>query len=336
MNKLNWGVIGCGGIARIRTIPGMLLAANAECIAVMDRNPQSVADIQAQFGIVRGYHTLEDFLADPDIDVVYIATPLFCHKEQVEAVADSGKHILLEKPMGLTVAEAEEMKAYCEQRGVMLGVGFMMRFHEAHQQIQQLIGAGEIGEVVSAYAKFNCWSDPAEETVWRQKKATGGGGAMMDMGIHCIDLLQYMTGLQAQSVVGMSGNQIFTYIDVEDAATCVMKMQNGAMFTVEAHFNISEEVGGCKFEIYGTKGSITAEGTIGQEEAGTVSLWKLGEAKQALTYEPGNLYTKEVEAFSQAVLTKGRIPVTAKEAILDQRIVEAVYESCDSGRLCFI
>lgn len=331
MSKVRWGIIGSGGIARKRTIPGLLMAQNAECVAVMDVNETLLKEVQEQFGISRGYTSVEELLAQEDIDAVYIATPVFCHKEQVQKAAEAGKHILLEKPMGLTCAQGQEIIEICEKNGVKLGVGFMMRFHAAHQKVKELIAEGTIGEVVSAYAKFNCWS-PVSNQKWRQTKAFSGGGSMMDMGIHCIDLLQYMTGMQATAVAAMSGNQIFAYPDVEDGASAVMRMENGALFTVEANFNIPDSIGGCRFEIYGTKGRITAEGTIGQVETGSLVVSTLDHPETAeVDYVSGNMYTKEIEGFSRAVLENGPVPVTAEEGVFDQMVVEAVYESQEKG-----
>lgn len=333
MSKIKWGVIGCGGIADRRTIPGMMLAENAECYAVMDINAEVSENVKNKYSATVACSDVDTLLAQ-DIDAVYIATPVFCHKEQVFKAADKGIHILLEKPMGITSEEAAEIKKYCENKNVLLGVGFMMRFHTAHQLIKEYIEKGFLGEIVSAYAKFNCWS-PVSPVKWRQTKAFSGGGTMMDMGIHCIDLLQYMTNLTATEVTGMYGNQIFKYPDTEDAANAILRMNNGALFTIESNFNISDKIGGCKFEIYGTKGAIVADGTIGQTERGSVKLTTITDEGvvtiKPLEYESGNMYTKEIKYFSDAVLNKTKAPVTADEAILNQIIVEAVYESQESG-----
>ena len=333
MGKLKWGVIRCGGIADRRTIPGILLAENAECAAVMDLSEERTRQVKDKYGIAQGFTSADDLLAQKYIDAVYIATPVFCHKEQVFKAADKGKHILLEKPMGITAAEAEEMTEYCDKKGVLLGVGFMMRFHDVHCKIKEVLEKGSIGEIVSAYAKFNCWY-PTSEKIWRQTKAFSGGGSMMDMGIHCIDLLQHMTGLKVVDVTAMSGNQIFKYPDTEDAATAILRMDNDALFTVEANFNIPDTIGGCKFEIYGTKGRISAVGTIGQTESGRAEI--IVEENKTVTseeikYISRDMYTKEIEGLFQVVMDRPRPPVTPQQAIFNQRIVEAVYESQEKG-----
>lgn len=330
MEKIRFGVIGSGGIAQKRTIPGMLLAQNAECTAIMDLNQSTVDQVGDRFGIARRYTSMEELLAQPDIDAVYIATPVFTHKEQVFAAAEAGKHILLEKPMGLTADEGEEMRRFCEEKNVKLSIGFMMRFHGAHEAIRDLLTKQTLGEVVTAYAKFNCLS-PVSEKKWRQTKAFSGGGTMMDMGIHCVDLLQYMTTLTATDVTAFCGNQIFQYPDTEDGATAILRMNNGAFFTVEANFNIPDTIGGCRFAIYGTRGSITADGTLGQTETGTVQV-VTEEKTYTLSYDTKNMYTKEIEALADAILHDTAVPISPADAIFNQRIVEAVYESQETKR----
>lgn len=334
MKKIKWGVIGCGGIADRRAIPGMLKAENTQCVAVMDLDEKRALEVREKYNIPYSFTLEEELLSLDEIDAVYIATPVFCHKEQVMKAADCGKHILLEKPMGITAEEAREIADYCKKKNVILGIGFMMRFHDVHSKIKKEIEDGQIGEIVSAYAKFNCWY-PVSKSIWRQTKAFSGGGAMMDMGIHCVDLLQYLTSLKAREVTAMCTKQIFEYPDTETAATAVMRMDNGSLFTIEANFNIPDEIGGCKFEIYGTKGKISAVGTIGQTESGTAEITvKEDESTQSrvLEYTSGNMYTKETELFSDAVINGKDAPVTPEEALFNQKITEAVYMSQESGK----
>lgn len=131
--KIKWGVIGCGGIADRRTMPGMMLADNAELVAVMDINKSFAENCKGKYNAKYAFDNIEELLSIDEIQAVYIASPVFCHKEQAMAAADAGKDILIEKPVGLTSKEAEEIAEYCDKKGVKLGVGFMMRFHAYHQ-----------------------------------------------------------------------------------------------------------------------------------------------------------------------------------------------------------
>ena len=336
--KIKWGVIGCGGIADRRTLPGMMLADNAELVAVMDRNPEAAARCKEKYNAKYAFTDEADLLALDEIQAVYIASPVFAHKEQAFAAAKAGKDILIEKPVGMTSAEAEEIADFCESQGVKLGVGFMMRFHSYHQAMKELVQSGKIGEVVSARAQLTCWY-PEMENCWRQEKRLSGGGAMMDMGVHCIDLIRYITGLEVKEAAGICGNQVFKY-DVEDAGAVIMKLENGAIAYVDANFNIPDAAAKCKIEFYGTKGSIFAQGTISQVEGGEIEVlcaddsagYDANQDRNEVTpvdicVEFGNMYTKEIEAFGRAVMGECEVPITAKDAIMSQKIVEAAYQS---------
>ena len=335
--KIKWGVIGCGGIADRRTLPGMMLAKNAELVAVMDTNMAAAQACKEKYNAKYAFDNIEELLAIDEIQAVYIASPVFCHKEQAFAAAKAKKHILIEKPVGMSVKEAEKIAKVCEKEGVKLGVGFMMRFHAYHQEMKKIVSEGKIGEIVSARAQLTCWY-PKMDNCWRQDIKLSGGGALMDMGVHCVDLIRHITGLEVKEVKGLMGNQVFDY-SVEDAGGLVMRLENGAIAYVDANFNIPDAAAKCKLELYGTKGSIFAQGTISQVEGGELEVLCSGEsggydaAQNRATIEPlpvevefGNMYTKEIEGFGDAILGKNEIPVTAEDAIKSQEVIEKVYK----------
>ncbi len=344
MRKLKWGVIGCGGIARRKTIPGMMLANNLELVSVMDSVLPVAEEVKEEFGAKYAFDNYEAILAQDEIEAVYIASPVFFHKEQAIAAAKAKKHVFLEKPMAMTVEDAEEIKKACEENGVKLGVGFLMRFHGYHQEIKKIIAEGKIGDIVSMRGQFTCWY-PDIEGAWRQKKATSGGGALVDMGIHVIDLLQYLSGLKAVEVVAFNQTQTFNY-EVDDSSGVIMKMDNGSIAYVDSNFNIPDAASVAKLEIYGTKGSIVASGTLAQAEVGSVNVLI---SDDSLAYDAnqtreeivplslegtplGNMYTKEVEQFGDAVINDTAVPVDADSAILDQKVVEAAYKSSEEKK----
>ena len=336
--KLKWGIIGCGGIADRRTLPGMMLSETSEPYAVMDANLSLAEAVKEKYGAKIATDSYEDILKLDEVDAVYIASPVFAHKEQALAAARAGKHILLEKPMGMTVKDSEEIIEACERAGVKLGVGFMMRYHSYHASMKELIAKGVIGDIVSMRAQFTCWY-PDIPGAWRQRKALSGGGALVDMGIHCIDLLQYISGLEAVECKGYAMTQTFSY-EVDDSASVIMKMNNGAVAYVDANFNIPDAAAPCPLEFYGTKGSIVATGTLGQDEGGTVKVlacpdaagYDAGQTRSLV--EPvelkvsfGNMYTKEIDAFAKAVINNTAPPVNGRNTLLVQKVIEAVYEN---------
>ena len=341
--KIKWGVIGCGGIADRRTLPGMMLSDNAELIAVMDANKNAAESCKEKYNAKYAFDNIKDLLSIDEIQAVYIASPVFCHKEQAFAAADAGKDILIEKPVGLTAKEAEEIAAYCEKKGVKLGVGFMMRFHAYHQKMKEIVQSGKIGEIVSARAQLTCWY-PEMENCWRQDIKLSGGGALMDMGVHCVDLIRYITGLDVSEVAGIAGNQVFKY-SVEDAGGIIMRLENGAVAYVDANFNIPDAAAKCKIEFYGTKGSIFAQGTISQVEGGEITVLCADSsagydasqnrediAPMEIEVEFGNMYTKEITEFGNAVSGKRDVPITAADAIASQKVIEAAYLSSASKK----
>ena len=341
MKKVKWGVIGCGGIADRRTIPGLVLAENAELVIVMDRNTELAAKVGEKYE-VPFTDSVEELLSS-DIDAVYIATPVFCHRDQAMQAMRAGKHVLIEKPVGMTSEEAKELREIAKEENVKLGVGMMMRFHTHHQIIKDMIAEGKLGDIVSMRAQFSCWY-PEIEGSWRQVKKLGGGGALMDLGVHCLDLLQYITGTKAVGVTAICDTQTFKY-EVDDSASLLLKMDNGAHAYVDVNFNIPDNAAMSRMEIYGTKGSVITDGTLGQEEVGNSKVSLVEETgydamqnrggDNFYNLEPasGNMYTKEIESFSASLL-EGTEPIAkVDDAIFVQEIAEAAYKSTETGSL---
>ena len=341
MKKVRWGILGAGGIADRRTMPGMLLADNAEIYAVMEINMEMAEKLRAKYNAAYAYDNEDDLLANPDVDAVYIASPVVCHERQALAAAKAGKNILIEKPISLNAKMSEDIVKYCDDNGIKIGVGLMMRFNTYHQEMKKLIADGKLGQIVSCHAQFTCWY-PEIENCWRQQKATAGGGAMTDLGIHCLDLIEYITGSRIVKVGALSDNMTFSY-EVEDACSALFKLECGAFGTVDANFNIPDDAARCRIEIYGTKGSIRAEGTIGQIDGGdvlvTLSDTKGYDAMQErqesndykMTGADGNMYAREVASFSDSILNGTPVEVHAENAVHIQNVIEAIYKSSETG-----
>lgn len=334
MKKLGWGVIGAGGIARTRTIPGLVLAENAELKAIMDVNEELLSKMAAQYG-VRAYTDAAQLLADPEVEAVYIASPVFAHLEQVKAAAAAGKHILVEKPAGRTVAECEAMLQVCQQAGVKAGVGFMMRFHTYHQRIRGLIRRGEIGQVVSARAQ-QVFLYPDLPNCWRQQKALSGGGALMDVGIHNIDLIEYILDSRTRKVTGFTETRTYHY-DVDDVCNLLIQLENGAVAYIDGAFNMLPPAGGNLLEVYGTQGTILVQGSVGQVEDCTIHAFSINQEgkRQEIPFTEGfgNMYQKEIEGFSGAVLTDSPVPVPLSDGLWIQQVAEAAYQAQAEGRV---
>lgn len=344
MKKVRWGVIGAGGIADRRTIPGMMLCNNAELVAVMEINMELAQKARAKWNCKKAYDNEADLLADPDIDAVYIASPVVCHARQAMAAADASKHILIEKPLALTAEEGQQVVDYCREKGVQIAVGLMMRFGTQVQRMKKAIAENQIGRVVSGYAQFTCWY-PDMPGNWRQSKKNGGGGCLMDMGVHCIDLMQYITGSKVKEVMALNDTLSFQY-EVEDTSTVLMRLENGCQCVVQSNFNIPDDAAKWRLEFFGEQGRLLGDNVIGQIDGGNLDalfLEKQGDynatqdtntmASEEVEVEFGNTYAREIESFSDSLLNGTPLEVPATEAVYVQRVMEAAYASGEQGVL---
>ena len=341
MKKLRFGIIGASGIADRRTIPGLLLAENAELVAVMSRDPAVAESLRQKYNAKYAFSAVEDLAACPDIDAVYIGTPPVCHVEQAKLCADHGKHILIEKPLAMTAEEGQALCDYCAARGVQMAAGFMMRFGSHAQSMKKAIAEGKLGTVVSGYAQFTLWL-PYEPGNWRQIKAYSGGGPMMDLAVHCIDLMEYISGMRVTQVASMNEKIAFPEeaYDVEDTSTLLMRMENGAQFVVQTNFNIPDEAAKWRVEFFGTKGRLLGDTMIGQNDMGKLNAVFIDrnvaysatqdhadDAGMDIPGDFGNLYTREVESFCNSILNGLPLEVPASDAVHVQRIMEKAYRS---------
>ncbi|MGC9326056.1 MAG: Gfo/Idh/MocA family protein, partial [Candidatus Hinthialibacter sp.] len=271
---IKWGVIGSGGIARRRTIPeGIIPSRNGELSVVFDLNADVNQSVAQEFHAAAAASL--DELLKADIDAVYIASPAYAHFEHVQQCAQAGKHVLCEKPLGLNVEEAETMIETCRSRNVLLGTALMMRFHSQHQAALNLIQQGKLGKPVYGRAQLSCWYPPMEGA-WRQDPVEGGGGSLIDMGGHCIDLLEMFLG-PVKKASCFIHNNVHSYTS-EDSAAALLFFESGAMASVDAFFCIPDASSKNMLELYGSQGSILAQGTIGQGQAGEMIAYLEGGA----------------------------------------------------------
>lgn len=342
---VNWGIIGCGGIARRRMIAALPECKDSNVVAVMDVDRKATDEVAKQLG-ARGYYKEVGLLADPDVQAVYIATPVFLHHKQAVQAAKAGKHILVEKPIALTADEAEEMIRECKAAGVFLTEGYMMKYHALHQKAMEMVSNGDIGNVVFARAQLSCWY-PDLPGAWRQDPTLGGGGSLIDMATHCYDLLQFIVGSKIVDVFAHADTLTFKY-PVEDSSTTLLRFENGAHAVVDAFFNVPDSAGQDRLEVYGNKGSIQAEGTIGQMPTGKMVAYLSDSSKdydpeqsktsldvsvREIAFTPVNMYAAELDYLSRCI-ESGTAPSvnTGEEGLSILKIAQAAYESSATGR----
>jgi predicted dehydrogenase len=340
---MKFGIIGCGGIADRRTIPGMLESKNVTITAVEDISEELAKNVAEKYSIDTFYTDVDDLLRNDDIEAVYLGTPVWVHGEQIQKSADAGRHILCEKPLAGSVRETEKLIDYCARKNVTLQVGFMMRYHGYHIKAKEMVDSGAIGNPVMGRGQLTCWYPPIEGA-WRQDPAKGGGGALMDMAIHTVDILRYLFG-EVTAVSSFNDTVTHDY-PVEDSGVMLLKFQNGAYGVCDSFFNIPDEAAKGVLEVYGTRGSLMAEGTISQVAGGTMMAYLQGEDKgydaqqertgiepKKIKVDLKNMYMAEVEDFIDAVENKRTPMNSGEEALKNFDIIQAAYKSQKTGRV---
>ncbi len=346
MSVIRWGVIGAGGIADRRMIPeGIIPASNAELVAICEVSDELVNKVGEKYDVPpeERYTSDVEMIANADVDAIYVATPNHLHKDQVLECAAAGKHVLCEKPLAIGVEACEELVEACAAANVKLGVDFMMRFHGCHQKVKELVAAGQLGTLVMGRGELTCWYPPIPGA-FRQDPALGGGGAFIDMGNHCLDVLEMFFG-RTRRVSMMIDNLVQDY-PAEDTAVCVLQFESGALGMIDALFNVPDDACHNALEVYGSQGSITARGTIGQASTGELEVTLVPDVggydsqqerevaiAEIIKPELPNIYQAHIEAFCDAIINDTEPPISGEDGLWNERVVEACYQSARTGRM---
>lgn len=219
MKTVRWGIIGVGDVTEVKSGPPLYKCENSELVAVMRRNGDKAQDYAERHNVPRWYDNGDDLINDPEVDVVYVATPTHVHKPYVLQAAQAGKHVYCEKPMGLTYDECQEMITACDTAGVKLWVAYYRRAMPRMLKIKSLIEDGTIGDLVAVSIEHfqPTWITPetrASEISWHHAPEMLGGGQPMDVGCHTIDLLNYWFG-NIVEVKGYATNQRGLYLSAD-------------------------------------------------------------------------------------------------------------------------
>ena len=331
---IKWCVIGAGGIADRRTIPALLEDSDNVLVALMEKNEQVGEAVSKKYG-VKCYNDEEEMLKNEECDAVYIGTPVFCHYKQAMLALKYGKHVFIEKPVGLNAEEGQKMLDAFKKAGKQLFIGYMMKYHNLHQDAKKIIAEGGIGQVSSIRLQFTCWY-PDIKGAWRQQKALGGGGAIMDLGVHCFELAEYILGEKIVETKSFYDTRTFNY-EVEDSAIVAFKTESGVLGHVDVSFNVPDKASNSKLEIYGTKGNIICSGSLAQEEVGKMSYLyspqgdydaaqSRVEVKPKVKYgKKNNLYLKQIRHFTDLIKKRTCDYFYAEKAVHIQEIVDGIY-----------
>ncbi len=254
MAVLRWGILGCGNVAEHKGGPPLYTVDDSELIAVMRRDRAKAEDFAERHGAKHFYTDVDQLLTDDEINAVYIATPPYLHCEQTIGAAQEGKHVLCEKPMAMTVKECQLMVDACREAGVTLMLAYYRNHYPNVVKMKALMDEGAIGEVV--LARINCtgYYNPNRQDLknWRINPEISGGGVLMDIGSHRINLLQYLMG----DIESAQGYAETVHLDaaVDDSAVFTLRFQSGAHAVANINWNVG--IGIDDVEVYGTTGCL--------------------------------------------------------------------------------
>lgn len=335
------GIIGCGEITSKRRADQFVAARDVEIGMAMDIEEAVASDIGERYNVP---HTTDqaELLASDEIDIVYIATPHHLHAEQAIVAAETGKHVLLEKPITVDLDSASEVIDSCNEHGVTLCVFEPYRYHADCQKAKELIDAGYLGEIVGT--RINIWARKPEsywtggytgriETDWRTSRETSGGGVLSINGIHNIDGMAYLTGLQPERVA-CEYDTLATPVDVEDFCVVTVRYANGAIGIIEASSFLQdapyeETVRGDR--VYGTEGELVVGDPV---RIRTNEVTDLGQAETWHTIELDDIQpagVRLIERYAEAIRSDTEPPVTGEEGRAALELVQAAYTAGSEG-----
>ncbi len=323
---IRWGLIGCGDIARKRVARAIVDNPDCRLLAACRRDAERLREFCTAFSVERAYSNDVELINDPEVDAVYIATPVNLHLPQTIAAARAGKHVLVEKPMAMTVAECEEMIAACRASGVKLSVAYYRRFYPVVARMKQIIASGEIGRplAVSVTTATPFAIHPNEDGYWRVIPEQGGGGALMDIGSHRINLMLDMFG-EIAAVKAYCDTVAASY-EAEDCASLVMRFQSGVHGSLQCFFGAAVDPD--EFSVLGTKGRLLNAPLNGGE------LVVESDGGRCVESHPPheNLHYPLVADFVAALIENREPTVTGEEGCAASKVMQRAYADSQHTR----
>ena len=335
------GIIGCGKIAQVRHIPEYAEHKDARLLGFYDINQERAAALAKQYGGT-AYATVEELLANPEIDAVSVCAANFAHAELTIAALNAGKHVLCEKPMAITLAECEAMVEAAKANGKYLMIGHNQRLAKAHAMARKLIVDGLIGDIVTFRTTFGhggpeTWSvDPGLNT-WFFDKTRAAMGAMADLGIHKTDLIQFLTGQQVIRTTARvttldkkdAGGNL---ISVDDNAICIYEMSGGAFGTMTASWTYYGAEDNSTV-LYGTKGIMR----IYDDPAISIKViladgGKISYDVEAIQTNDNQTKSGVIDLWMESLVNHKAPEISGESALAAMRAVFASIESSENGK----
>lgn len=327
-NRSGWGLIGASNIARQFMIWAIRAQPDAQVVGVVSSDRERGARFAEEHGLARHYDSLEAMLADPDITCVYVSTTNEQHRDQVIASARAGKHVLCEKPLALTMADALAMVEACATAGVVMATNHHLRNAGLHHRMRELIAGGAIGDVLVARV-FHAVYLPESLHGWRIDNPAAGGGVILDITVHDADTVRFVLGDNPTEVVAMTATHGLGKSGLADTVMGVMRMRSGVLVQFHDAFTVKHMPTG--FEVHGTGGSLVAKNCMTQNPVGELTLRRGNEEELIDDFERDDLYKRSVRNFMAAVSGTGQPSATGEDGLWSLATALAAQESAATG-----
>ncbi len=328
-NKIRWGVLSTAAIGVKKAIPGMQQGQYSSIVAIASRDLAKSREAASALGIPTAYGSYEELLADPNIDAIYNPLPNNMHVPWTIKAAEAGKHVLCEKPISLTVAEAETLLAVRARTGVKIGEAFMVRSHPQWIRLRALLDEGRIGELRSMAGFFSYYNvNPANI----RNKIDAGGGALMDIGCYLIQAARFAFAQEPTRVVASIDRD--PQMRTDRLTSAILDFPGGqSIFTCSTQLVPYQRI-----HFLGSKGRIELEIPVNTAPDRPTRLFidsgadLFGGGITTETFPACDQYTLQGDAFSKAILDNTEVPVPVEDAIKNMAVIEAIFRSGESGQ----
>jgi 1,5-anhydro-D-fructose reductase (1,5-anhydro-D-mannitol-forming) len=300
---------------------------NSEIAAVMSSSPERATSYAKENDIPLAVSTL-DALLGSDIDAVYISTTNELHLEQALAAIKAGKHVLCEKPLALTSADARTMVAAAKAAGIVLGSNHHLRNAGSHRAMREAIAGGRIGKPIAARV-FHSVYLPENLQGWRITRPEAGGGVVLDITVHDADTLRFVLGDDPLEVSAFTQAAGMASGGLEDGAMCIWRFASGVI--AQSHEGFTTKFAGTGFEVHGSEGSLIAKDVMTQKPIGSLLL-RTATGEEELSFDREDLYVRSLRQFHAAIGGEGQPSATGEDGVWSLTSAEAALQSARSGK----
>jgi predicted dehydrogenase len=327
--RVKWGVLGAARIALKKVIPAMQQAERCQVVAIASRDASRAREAAQGLGIPRAYGSYEELLADPEVEVVYNPLPNHLHVPWTLRAVEAGKHVLCEKPIGLTAAEARTLLAARDRTGVKVQEAFMVRTHPQWLAARELARSGRLGDLRAVMGVFSYFNDDPGNV---RNVAGYGGGALMDIGCYPVTVSRFLFGEEPRRVVGALERD--PRFGIDRLTSALLEFPSGqCAFTCSTQLVPYQRV-----QILGTRGRVEVEIPFNAPPDRPCRIFVddgrdvFGGGVETLTFETCDQYRIQADLFSRAVRGEGEQAVPLEDAVDNMRVMDAIFRSAESGR----